>query len=68
MRRLVVLAALAAVFVRPAVAQSSPYIHYGVQDDAWLEYGPGTLNQRLAMLRRLGVPVPATMKAKPFLG
>ena len=57
MRRLVVLAALAAVFVRPAVAQSSPYIHYGVQDDAWLEYGPGALASRLDQLDALGVDI-----------
>ena len=29
---------------RPTAANASPYIRYGVQDDAWLEYGPGTLD------------------------
>ena len=32
-------------------------IQYGIQDDAWLEFGPGTLNQRLATFKRLGVPL-----------
>ena len=57
MRRLVVLAALAAFFVLPVVANASPYIRYGVQDDAWLEYGPGTLDDRLDQLDGLGVDV-----------
>ena len=29
-------------------------IQYGIQDDAWLEYGPGTLDQRAAELQRIG--------------
>jgi len=37
--------------------QASPGIRYGIQDDAWLEFGPGTLNARLATFRRLGVPL-----------
>jgi hypothetical protein len=57
MRRLVVLAALAASLLVPAVADASPYIRYGVQDDAWLEYGPGTLEDRLDQLDTLGVDV-----------
>ena len=32
-------------------------IQYGIQDDAWLESGPGTLDQRLATFKRLGVPL-----------
>jgi hypothetical protein len=57
MRRFVVLAALAASLLLPAVAHGSPYIRYGVQDDAWLEYGPGTLDDRLDQLDALGVDV-----------
>ena len=38
-------------------AQASRGIQYGIQDDAWLEYGDGTLNQRLATFKRLGVPL-----------
>jgi hypothetical protein len=56
-RRLLILAALAAAFLVPAVASASPYIRYGVQDDAWLEYGPGSLDQRLTQLDALGVDV-----------
>src|SRR4051795_10060258 len=32
-------------------------VRYGIQDDAWLQFGPGTLNQRLATFKRLGVPL-----------
>ena len=56
MRRLVLLALVAALAL-PAVAQASPYIRYGVQDDAWLEYGPGTLDSRLDQLDALGTDV-----------
>jgi hypothetical protein len=38
-------------------ARGSARIQYGIQDDAWLLYGPGTLNQRLATFQRLGVPL-----------
>ena len=34
---------------------ASPYIRYGVQDDAWIRSGPGTLEQRLDRLESLGV-------------
>ena len=37
--------------------QASNRVQFGIQDDAWLEYGPGTLDQRLATLKRLGVPL-----------
>jgi hypothetical protein len=38
-------------------AQPSSGVSYGIQDDAWLQFGPGTLNQRLATFKRLGVPL-----------
>jgi len=57
MRRFVMLAALAASLVLPAVANASPTIRYGVQDDAWLEFGPGALDERLDQLDSLGVDV-----------
>ncbi|MEX0674385.1 MAG: glycosyl hydrolase, partial [Gaiellaceae bacterium] len=38
-------------------AQASPYVRYGVQDDAWLAAGPGDFYDRLAELRELGVEV-----------
>jgi len=53
---IVVLAAFALLsFSAPALA--SPSIRYGVEDDAWLRYGPGTLTQRLNRLQLLGVDV-----------
>lgn len=56
-RRLLLMALLAAALVVPISASASPYIRYGVQDDAWLEYGPGSLDQRLTQLDSLGVDV-----------
>jgi hypothetical protein len=38
-------------------AQASTGIRFGIQDDAWLEFGPGTLEQRLVTFKRLGVPL-----------
>jgi len=55
-RRLVLLAVVAAALSAPS-AHASPYIRYGIQDDAWLQWGPGTLDQRLAKLQSLGVDV-----------
>ena len=48
-------AALAAVFV--AASPGSPGVKFGIQDDAWVLYGPGTLQQRLDQLQGLGVDV-----------
>jgi hypothetical protein len=55
-RRIVLLAVLAALAL-PAVGHASPYIRYGVQDDAWLQYGPGTFDERLDQLQSIGVGV-----------
>jgi hypothetical protein len=53
---IVVLFAVATcVAVRSGHASSG--IRYGIEDDAWLEYGPGTIDQRLATFKRLGVPL-----------
>jgi hypothetical protein len=49
------LAAAACIAASPAAASSS--VRYGIEDDAWLEFGPGTLAQRLATFQRLGVPL-----------
>ena len=57
MRRLCLLAALAGLLLLPGPAAASSSIRYGVQDDAWLEYGPGTLDTRLDRLQSLGVDV-----------
>src|SRR5919112_867085 len=48
-------AAVAAVFTSGAGA--APGVRFGVQDDAWLAHGPGTLSQRLDRLQKLGVDV-----------
>jgi hypothetical protein len=51
------LAVLAAGLLVPAVAHASPYVQYGIQDDAWLEYGPGTVTDRAAELKSMGVDI-----------
>ena len=50
-----VAAALAAALVAAAAAAASPSARFGIEDDAWLRNGPGTLEQRLARLDGLGV-------------
>src|ERR687888_1811859 len=55
--RLALLCGLLALLVAPAVASASPSIRYGIQDDAWIADGPGTLAQRLDRLDRLGVQI-----------
>jgi hypothetical protein len=52
----VLLVAVAACVVA-SPAHASRGVQYGIQDDAWLEFGPGTLNQRLSTFKRLGVPL-----------
>ncbi len=59
MRRLVLIcapAAAAAALFAPAAAPA-PGVRFGIQDDAWLMYGAGTLSQRLDLLQRLGADV-----------
>jgi hypothetical protein len=56
-RRLLLLAFLLATLAAPAAGQASTSIRFGVQDDAWLEYGPGTLNDRIDRLDALGVEI-----------
>jgi hypothetical protein len=38
-------------------ARASTYAQYGVQDDAWLMYGSGSLDERVATLQDLGVRI-----------
>jgi hypothetical protein len=58
MRTFVVIAAAAAIFLATASAAfASPNVRYGIQDDAWLATGDGTLANRLDTLQRLGVDV-----------
>ena len=52
----VLLLALATCAAASSV-QASTRVQFGIQDDAWLEWGPGTLDQRLATFERLGVPL-----------
>jgi hypothetical protein len=54
---LVVLLSLVAVGAATSSAGASSGVRFGIQDDAWLEYGPGTLERRLAIFRSLGVPL-----------
>ena len=54
---LVVLLCTVAALVGASSAQASGGVRYGIQDDAWLEFGPGTLDQRLRTFKRLGVPL-----------
>ncbi len=53
---LVLLAAVVAC-VAAGSGHAAKGVQYGIQDDAWLEYGPGTLQQRLATFKRLGVQI-----------
>ena len=54
----VVLAACAlAVSLGADRASAAPGVKFGIQDDAWLEHGPGTLSSRVAALDRLGLDV-----------
>jgi len=52
-----VIAAAGASLVASAPASAAHTARYGVQDDAWLMYGPGTLGQRLDTLQHLGVHI-----------
>ena len=38
-------------------SHASSGVQYGIQDDTWLEFGPGKLDQRMATFKRLGVPL-----------
>jgi hypothetical protein len=56
MYRILMLAvALAALLGFAQPADASRFVRYGLQDDAWLVYGPGTLDERIAELDRIGV-------------
>ena len=55
--RLLVTAVLACALLGAAApaADASSGVRFGIQDDAWLVHGPGTLDDRLDRLERLGV-------------
>jgi hypothetical protein len=50
-------AVAAAVVLSPDDAPAASEVRFGIQDDAWLEFGPGTLDERVLELRRLGLDV-----------
>jgi hypothetical protein len=56
-RRRLALATAFAALCACGPASASPRIQYGVKDDAWLAFGPGTLEQRVRVLDKLGVSV-----------
>jgi hypothetical protein len=58
-RRFLSLTAISGVAVLLACgrAEAAPDVQYGVQDDAWLLYGPGTVESRVQLLDRLGVDI-----------
>ncbi len=51
-----VIAAVVA-FTVASSASASHTARYGVQDDAWLMFGPGTVDQRIGTLQKLGVKI-----------
>ena len=55
-RLLLLLVLFASVFAAmTAPAEASSGVEFGIQDDAWLEFGPGKLSDRVAELDRLGL-------------
>ena len=52
-----VLASACAFGVFAGSAQGASGVQFGIQDDAWLEFGPGRLSERVAKLDRLGLDV-----------
>jgi hypothetical protein len=49
------LSAAALALLAPGGAQASSRIQYGIQDDAWLIYGPESPARRIQILQQLGV-------------
>jgi hypothetical protein len=56
-RKWVVLGVLLAGLVAPGGASASSRVTYGLQDDTWLAFGPGSVEQRIGTLKQLGVPL-----------
>jgi hypothetical protein len=52
-----VIGVLCLALLAPAAGSASPRIQYGVQDDAWLLYGPEAPAKRIQTLQRLGVDI-----------
>jgi hypothetical protein len=56
MRRLLIIVAVSALALAAAApASASRNVRYGIQDDAWLLHGPGSLDERIGQLDALGV-------------
>jgi polysaccharide biosynthesis protein PslG len=55
---IIAVCALAAAAALPSQrAAAAPGVQFGIQDDAWLEFGPGTLRERVAEIDRLGLDI-----------
>ena len=54
---LAVLAAVAAALAAASRAHAATGIRYGLTDDAWLQDGPGSVDERVAHLQAIGVQV-----------
>jgi hypothetical protein len=52
-----VLVSLFALGLATERAHAAKGVQFGIQDDAWLEFGPGRLSDRVAKLDRLGLDV-----------
>ena len=50
-------AVLASGLLLVGAASAAPGLEVGITDDAWLEFGPGTLEDRVASLQELGTQV-----------
>ncbi len=50
-------AVLASGLILAVAASAAPALRVGVTDDAWLEFGPGTLEERVSDLQELGTQV-----------
>lgn len=59
MRRLVVtfIAAVVLAAAAASTAATAPKLSYGLQDDAWIQFGPGTIESRMETLHSLGVRI-----------
>ena len=49
------LAILGLLAAGAGTAVAAPGLAYGLQDDAWITYGPGTISERTAKLQQLGI-------------
>ena len=56
-RGILLLASAIALLGLVEPTHASPSVRYGLQDDAWLLYGPGSLDQRVQTLDAMGVQI-----------